>query len=149
MQEPLFPLSAKISQKVARCSDKFVFRAPQEPLPAHIEEGRRGEEVALFYLARQGYQIKARNVRFGKDEIDIVAFDPRDCVLVFVEVKTRSRFKSDYHPVLNVTRWKRVAMSRAARRYVHEKKWDAGYRLDVVCVIDGRVTQHDCEVAWK
>jgi len=56
--------------------------------------GRIGETIAAGYLRLIGYRIIERNLRIGRNEIDIVAFDG-DC-LVFVEVKTRrnSRFGS-------------------------------------------------------
>lgn len=36
--------------------------------------GKKGEELALQYLKENGYLIKEKNWRFGKDEIDIIAF---------------------------------------------------------------------------
>lgn len=91
----------------------------------------------------------ARNVRLGKDEIDIVAFDPTDRVYVFVEVKTRTREDVDYRPELNVTRQKRVCMRRAARRYMTGIPAETGYRLDVVCVMHDKVVDHYIEVCWQ
>ena len=42
-----------------------------------------GEDIAATYLASIGYGIRSRNIRLGKDEIDILAHDPVDDVLVF------------------------------------------------------------------
>lgn len=84
----------------------------------------------------------ARNVRSGPhDEIDIIAEDPRDDVLVFVEVKTRSA-DDGYAPGLALDRRKRTAMLRAARRYIDERGEERGYRFDVVCVVAGRVSEY-------
>ena len=58
----------------------------------HYDLGKKGEEIAANYLAEKGYKIIARNWRFGKDEIDIIA--EHDNFLVIIEVKTRS--SSDY-----------------------------------------------------
>lgn len=74
-----------------------------------------------------------RNVRLGRDEIDIVAFDPLDRCIAFVEVKMRSN-GADYHPSLNMTRHKRRVILRAARRWVNDKGYDGGYRLDAAYV---------------
>ena len=52
--------------------------------------GRFGEDIAADYLEKNGYRIVRRNLRFGKNELDIVAED--DNFIVFVEVKTRSCF---------------------------------------------------------
>ena len=50
--------------------------------------GAHGEAVAAAYLARQGYQVLARNWRRAGGEIDIIA--ATGDTLVFVEVRTRS-----------------------------------------------------------
>ncbi len=82
--------------------------------------------------------VLGRNVRLGRDEIDIVAFDPLDRCVAFVEVKMRSHH-TDYHPSLNMTWRKRRHMIRAARRWVHAHGYDGGYRLDAAYVADGAV----------
>jgi len=58
--------------------------------PQHLETGRRGEELAYFYLRRMGYVIVARNYRSRrrKGEIDLVGWDGE--VLCCIEVKTRT-----------------------------------------------------------
>ncbi|HVW66478.1 MAG TPA: YraN family protein [Candidatus Peribacteraceae bacterium] len=119
-------------------------------IAAHIAEGRRGEDIAARYLRDHDYRIIDRNVRIGRDEIDIIAYDPIDRVLIFAEVKTRTRADDDYRPELNITHKKRARMSRAARRYMAKSRVDddVGYRLDVLCVADGTVIEHYPEVAW-
>ena len=82
----------------------------------------------------------ARNVRLhGGDEIDIIALDPTDGSVVFVEVKTRSDGSGDFTPELNLTPVKKRRMSRAARKWLAAAGWDVGCRLDAVCVAAGRV----------
>jgi putative endonuclease len=61
--------------------------APPSPNPAH-SLGRLGEHHAARFLERRGWEILARNYRFGRREVDLVA--RRGRVLAFVEVKTRS-----------------------------------------------------------
>ncbi len=95
--------------------------------------GSQGEALAVRHLLRQGMRVLERNVRLGKDEIDIVAFDPLDRCVAFVEVKMRSN-GADYHPSLNMTRKKRRVILRAARRWVSDKGYDGGYRLDAAYV---------------
>lgn len=97
-----------------------------------------GEALAVRHLLRQGMSVIGRNVRLGRDEIDIVAFDPLDRCVAFVEVKMRTN-GGDYHPSLNMTRGKRRHMIRAARRWVHANGYDGGYRLDAAYVSNGRV----------
>lgn len=95
--------------------------------------GSRGECLAVRYLEMQGMRVLDRNVRVGRDEIDIVVFDPMDHVIAFVEVKMRSN-ALDYHPSLNMTRKKRHHMVRAARRWVDKNDFRGGYRLDAAYV---------------
>lgn len=95
--------------------------------------GSQGEALAVRHLLRQGMRVIDRNVRLGRDEIDIVAFDPLDRCVAFVEVKMRSN-GADYHPSLNMTRKKRRVILRAARRWVNDKGYDGGYRLDAAYV---------------
>ncbi len=115
----------------------------------HFAVGEEGESIATQYLRTQNYKILDRNVRVGKhDEIDIIAFDRTERVMVFAEVKTRLREDADYRPELNITPEKRHRMSRAARRWIVRSKYDGGYRLDVLCVAAGRVIEHYREVQW-
>jgi putative endonuclease len=51
------------------------------------ELGRRGEAAAAAYLVRTGMEVAATNWRSAAGEVDIVAWDGPD--LVLVEVKTR------------------------------------------------------------
>jgi putative endonuclease len=59
-----------------------------------IEQGKRGEQFAVEFLASNGYQVIDRNFRIRGGEIDIIAIetDPQtqEKTLVFLEVKTRS-----------------------------------------------------------
>lgn len=51
--------------------------------------GARAERIAAGYLRRAGYRILARNVRYGRDEADIIARDPANGDIVLVEVRAR------------------------------------------------------------
>ena len=121
----------------------FVRQTAEAP---HLVLGRFGEDVAARYLERIGYSIRARNVHVGKDEIDIVAFDPSDRVLVFVEVKTRARYEEDFLPAANagLKKWKRL--HRGVTRYLHQKKFEGPSRFDLVSVVSGKVFDHVKEV---
>ena len=118
--------------------------APSPPnASAHLELGRRGEELAAAHLQKLGYRIVAANFRVpvGRNragalinvEIDLVAYEAE--TLCFVEVKTRA---SDWFapPEANVDRRKRRQIARAARAY--RRLFDlagAPYRYDVVTVV--------------
>lgn len=118
------------------------------PLPDHLIIGSRGEQIACRFLQDLGYRILGRNLQLAKDEVDILAWDPVDFVVVFAEVKTRSRTHSEYTPELNFTREKRANMVRSARQWVARNGWQGGYRMDLLCVMGGRVTEHIKELSW-
>jgi putative endonuclease len=65
--------------------------AKNAPEQAHLRTGRAGEDLAYYFLRRQGYTMVARNwrARGRKGEIDLIGWDGN--VLCFIEVKTRSR----------------------------------------------------------
>ena len=54
----------------------------------HNELGEIGEEMAVEYLLDKGYIILERNYRFDRAEVDIIAQDNEQ--IVIVEVKTRT-----------------------------------------------------------
>ena len=98
----------------------------------HYDLGKKGEKIAATHLAKQGYTIKERNWRFGKDEIDIIA--EHDNFLVVVEVKTRS---SSYfgNPEEAVDEQKQGFLIRAANEYVIQKEIDLEVRFDIFSII--------------
>lgn len=57
-------------------------------MAAHNDLGKLGEELAVDFLQKAGYEILETNWTFQKAEIDIIA--KKDTVLAVVEVKTRS-----------------------------------------------------------
>ena len=68
------------------------------PLASRPPSGPRGalgaaaESAAADHLLRLGWTVLARNLRVGRDEIDIVALEPGSPpTLVVVEVRSRSR----------------------------------------------------------
>ena len=110
--------------------------------PPHILLGRRGEDLAARYLVKKGYRICARNVRLGKSEIDIIAFDPVDAVLVFVEVKAKQTLNDAYLPSMNAGARKWQFLRRGIQKYIAEQAYDGGYRIDLISVTDGKVLSH-------
>ncbi len=123
---------------------------PDDPsVPAHIQTGKTGEDIAAAFLEQKGYRVIRRNVRVGRhDEIDLIAFDSSERVLVFCEVKTRAKQSTDYHPEINVTWRKRANMARAARTWVSQHAWDGGYRMDTLYVSSRTVIDHHIDVKW-
>jgi len=112
--------------------------------------GKQGEDTAAAYIRSLGYRIRERNLHLGHDEIDIVAFDPNERAVVFIEVKTfgRKRF-ADQHPSTNFSGIKKRRTIRAARKWISRHQYEKGYRIDLVCVIGQRVVEHLKEVNFE
>jgi putative endonuclease len=98
----------------------------------HNQLGKQGELIARKMLEEKGYQILETNWRHDKDEIDIVAMDGDE--LVIVEVKTRS---SDYYgnPEDAVDYRKETFLIRATEAYLEEKDLDCDSRFDIVSIV--------------
>jgi len=98
------------------------------------ECGRAGERIVAEYLGLLGFGILERNLRIGRNEIDIVALD--GSCLVFVEVKTRrtGRFGGAARAV---DREKLLGIRKAAGRYIGSGRSDQAWteiRIDVATV---------------
>ncbi|MFK5855282.1 MAG: YraN family protein [Bacteroidota bacterium] len=98
----------------------------------HNELGKKGEEIAKNMLIKLGYTIIETNWRFDKDEIDIIAKDGND--LVIVEVKTRSSEFYGY-PEDAVDTNKEQFLIRATESYIFENNIDVDTRFDIIAII--------------
>jgi len=94
-------------------------------------EGERGEEAAVRFLRRRGYEILERNYRGARYEVDVVAREGE--VLAFVEVKARAAGRSQSGA--EAVDWrKQRRIEQAARHYLmtHPEARDRVCRFDVV-----------------
>jgi Holliday junction resolvase-like predicted endonuclease len=65
--------------------------AERSPAGPRGRIGASAERAAAAHLSARGWSILARNVRVGRDELDLIARAPgADAVLVIVEVRARS-----------------------------------------------------------
>jgi len=98
----------------------------------HNELGKKGEKLAEKFLRDKGYDIIATNWRFDKDEVDIIAKD--DDEIVIVEVKTRS---TDFYgfPEDAVDTQKEKFLIRATEAYLVENNLDVDTRFDIVAIV--------------
>lgn len=107
----------------------------------HNDLGKKGEEVAVGYLRKNGYEIVETNWICDKYEIDIIARNEE--FIIFTEVKTRS---SDYweNPEDAVSKGKIRRIVEAADFYLRENDIDLPARFDVIAVIwDGKKFEID------
>ena len=94
--------------------------------------GKRGEQLAVDYLLQKGYHIIATNWQEHKFEIDIIAQDKNE--LVMVEVKTRT---TDFfgNPEEAVTSSKMKHLVEGANYYIETNEIDLECRFDVIGVV--------------
>lgn len=95
--------------------------------------GKIGEEIAVHYLEKSGYQVIEKNFRCRRGEIDIIAKWENE--IVFVEVKTRtSKICGD--PAEAVTEQKKKHLYLAAGYYMMIRKIEEyPVRIDVIEIL--------------
>ena len=98
----------------------------------HNEIGKIGEEIALKFIKKQGYEVLEQNWRYKKFEIDLIAKDGE--TLVVIEVKTR---KSDAlgAPDVFVDKKKQRFLIKAINEYTHQKQLENEIRFDIISVL--------------
>lgn len=106
-------------------------------MAAKDDLGRRGEQLAVDHLTGRGWRILDRNWRCRHGEVDIVALDGRE--LVVVEVKTRSG-RAFGDPLEGVTEAKltRLCVLAGAWRRAHPTVSSRGTRIDLIGVLAPR-----------
>ncbi|KAA3622335.1 MAG: YraN family protein [Flavobacterium sp.] len=98
----------------------------------HNELGKLGEELAVQYLLKKGYRILSRNFMFEKAEIDIIAENAEE--LIIVEVKTRnSAVFGDPQSFVNPRKISHLV--KAANEYVLKNGIDMEVRFDIIAVL--------------
>lgn len=93
--------------------------------------GKRGEEDAVAFLKQKGYSVIARNYRFQRAEIDLIA--RKGDILVIVEVKTRSGTPLD-NVLEAVNRRKRERLIRAADHFIISNELQVEARFDIIWI---------------
>lgn len=100
--------------------------------------GRRGEDLAAWYLRLKGWRILARRVKTPRGEVDLVA--RRWGTVIFVEVKWRAT-AAELETAIDEYRLRRVAQAAeaVAPRYVGPAN---AQRIDVLLLAPGRFPRH-------
>lgn len=98
----------------------------------HNELGKQGEQLAVDHLFVQGYDIVARNYRYLKAEVDIIA--RKGDILAIVEVKTRST--ADFGNPQDFVKRKQIQrLVEAVDYYVNENQLDVEVRFDIIAIV--------------
>ncbi|MGG7470099.1 YraN family protein [Chryseobacterium arthrosphaerae] len=98
----------------------------------HNDFGKIAEDLAAGHLQKNGYKILARNFRFQKAEIDIIA--EKDNLVIIVEVKARST-DAFMLPQEAVTKTKIRSIVSAANHYLEEFNKGNEVRFDIITVL--------------
>ena len=110
---------------------------------AHNQKlGQIGENIAAAWLQSQGYRIIERNWRYLHKEIDIIAEQGDE--LVIVEVKTRQG-KTDLLPSDLVPHAKERYLINAADAYIRWHGVEKETRFDVIIVSFPGRGEHEIE----
>jgi putative endonuclease len=96
------------------------------------EIGNSAEILAKKYLVKLGYKILDTNWHSGRLELDIIALDRDE--LVVVEVKSRSGNRYE-HPAEAVTNAKIRHLIEAAEAYILKNDINIETRFDIITVI--------------
>jgi len=98
----------------------------------HNELGKKGEDLAVSYLLKHGYKIVARNFRYQKAEVDIIA--RKKDILAIIEVKTRST--PDFGNPQDFVKGKQIQnLVKAVDFFVTEHELEVDVRFDIIAII--------------
>ncbi|MBT8305156.1 MAG: YraN family protein [Bacteroidia bacterium] len=101
-------------------------------MAGHNELGKKGEQLAVNFLMKNGYDIIERNYRFDKAEVDIIA-QIKD-TLAIVEVKTRSTI--DFGNPQDFVKPKQIKnLVKAVDEYVIVNELDVEVRFDIIAIV--------------
>ena len=102
----------------------------------HNDVGKWGERYALDILDREGYILIETDWRppRGHRDLDIIAYTPDRRVIVFIEVKTRSR-RQAMLPEDAVDRKKILNLQHAANQYIKMFNVVEEVRFDIISII--------------
>lgn len=97
----------------------------------HNELGKLGEELAVEYLQKAGYEILETNWVFQKAEIDIIA--KKGEIIAVIEVKTRSSI--DFGLPQDFVNPKKIQLLvKAINEYIISNDSDAEVRFDIISI---------------
>lgn len=98
----------------------------------HLTLGKIGEDIAVKHLQERGYFILHRNWRSGHKELDIVARDGEE--LVVVEVKTRrNNLYGNPEDAIDDRKIRKIVS--ATDSYVRKYRVDLSIRFDIITII--------------
>jgi len=106
--------------------------AKNNTMANHNTLGEAGEQAAAIFLEKLGYQILHRNWRKGHLELDIVASNENELVIVEVKTRTDTMFALPQEAV-TPQKIKRTVI--ATDKYIKTFGIDIPVRFDIISVV--------------
>lgn len=100
----------------------------------HLDLGSAGESLACRELSRLGYRVIDTNVRMKMGELDIVAEEGGEMVVVEVRTRTLGRMLP---PEATVGPSKIRKLIRTGTAYMASKDWEGPWRIDIAAITVG------------
>ena len=97
-----------------------------------LEFGKTGEQMSANYLIDKGYVILEHNYHRGHLEIDLIALDGDELVIVEVKSRTNNTLLS---PEEAVDHKKRKDLIRLANEYVKSHNRKENVRFDIIAIV--------------
>ncbi|WP_248875382.1 YraN family protein [Epilithonimonas zeae] len=101
----------------------------------HNEFGKIAEDLAVDFLIKNQYKILARNFRYLKAEVDIIA--EKENQIVIVEVKARNT-DAFLEPQEAVNKKKIKLLISASNYFIEENNIDKEVRFDIISVLPNK-----------
>lgn len=101
-------------------------------MASHNELGKNGEDLAIDFLLKNGYEIIARNYTYQKAEVDIIA--QKENTLAVVEVKTRT--SADFGDPQQFLKPKQIQrIVKAVDEFINSNDMDVEVRFDIIAIV--------------
>lgn len=98
----------------------------------HNEFGKIAEDLAVDFLVKNQYRILARNFRYLKAEVDIIAEIENQIVIVEVKARNTDAF---LEPQEAVNKKKIKLLISAANYFIEENNINKEVRFDIISVL--------------
>lgn len=95
-------------------------------------KGKYGEDLAVSYLKKKGFEVLERNFRQGRGEIDLIGLLDNE-LLVFFEVKLRKN-NAFGEPETFVSENQQQKIFAAAEDYIYAINWQKDIRFDIISI---------------